>query len=90
MQCSSNISTTLQTGILSTDTLDSLKQVIFLKSLNSVFFCVYHFMASIVFPTFRRGVSLFLICISDICVTDIKLIRGKSFPDRYLFPMAAY
>ena len=40
MQCSAKFSVTLQTEILSTETSDILKQIIFLKSFNSLLYIV--------------------------------------------------
>ena len=66
MPCSINFSLTLQTEILSTITSDFVKQMIILKSFNSVF-CVnqvrqllYFFYTALNFRLFDKGTHVFL------------------------------
>ena len=51
MPCLVKFSMTLQTEILSTETSDFLKQIIFLKSFNSVFECHFHPKGSLKFSS---------------------------------------
>ena len=71
MPCSANFLKTLQTEILSTETSDFLKQIIFLKSFNSVF-NVNRYIAKIFQSFLEKETTIGLpVCLPGQCLPSI-------------------